>query len=176
MAHCRLFSRVEVSREFLIYLRIGGTRKQVYDPAFGYIQIKINQRMHLAHRLAFLYELGLIPENVDHINHVRHDNSWGNLRAATVLDNCRNKSLSKRNQSGVNGVSYCSRRKALRARLKVARRDIHVGNFLDIESARSAVEAKKAEIGFHANHGAAFNSDPTKFASNGKEQGAWAVR
>lgn len=47
----------------------------------GYIRIGIDSKEYRAHRLAFLYMEGYIPENdVDHINRVRDDNRWKNLR------------------------------------------------------------------------------------------------
>jgi len=41
----------------------------------GYIQIKLNGKSHLAHRIAFLYMTGNLPaEMVDHIDGVRDNN------------------------------------------------------------------------------------------------------
>lgn len=50
----------------------------------GYIVIGICGKSYLAHRLAFLYMQGeMPPEQVDHINHIRDDNRWLNLREAS---------------------------------------------------------------------------------------------
>ena len=41
----------------------------------GYLQINISGRLYLAHRLAWLYEYGVVPNGeIDHINHNRIDN------------------------------------------------------------------------------------------------------
>lgn len=58
----------------------------------GYVDIGINNRGYRAHRLAFLYMTGLIPKEVDHINRIRHDNRWENLRGCTSRENSENTS------------------------------------------------------------------------------------
>ena len=50
----------------------------------GYIVIMVDGRRHLAHRLAFVYMTGTFPDDqVDHINEIKADNRWINLREAT---------------------------------------------------------------------------------------------
>lgn len=69
------------------------------------IRVKIGSGMYkscYAHRLAFLYMTGSIPEVVDHINGDPSDNKWCNLRAATRSENMRNRKAS--GKSGVIGV------------------------------------------------------------------------
>ena len=47
----------------------------------GAIQIRINNEVYLAHRLAFLYMLGDIPfGHIKHNNGIKSDNRWCNLR------------------------------------------------------------------------------------------------
>lgn len=61
----------------------------------GYIYIKIGQRKYAAHRLAFMYMEGTWPEHeVDHINRVKDDNRWENLRRVTNLENASNRDYS----------------------------------------------------------------------------------
>ena len=58
----------------------------------GYVRIKINKKLYLAHRLAFLYMDGRFPpEQVDHINRSESDNKWANLRPSTASENQCNK-------------------------------------------------------------------------------------
>ena len=57
----------------------------------GYVEIKVDGKTYKAHRLAFLYMDGDFPAEVDHINRVRDDNRWCNLRASNRNDNCRNR-------------------------------------------------------------------------------------
>ncbi len=43
------------------------------------------------HRYGFWYVTGLIPTHIDHINRVRHDNRFENIRASDYLLNGQNK-------------------------------------------------------------------------------------
>lgn len=61
------------------------------NKARGHVQIKINGKMHYAHRLAWLYMTGSWPSGeVDHKNRVSDDNRWKNLREATKSQNLQN--------------------------------------------------------------------------------------
>ena len=57
----------------------------------GYIYIRLGNKKYYAHRLAFLYMTGSIPEQIDHIDCVRHNNRWSNLRAADGFLNAQNR-------------------------------------------------------------------------------------
>lgn len=57
----------------------------------GYISIPIGYKKYLAHRLAWFYMTGEWPkEQVDHLNCIRDDNRWINLREATGAINTQN--------------------------------------------------------------------------------------
>ena len=51
-----------------------------------YIYISFKNKTYRAHRLVFLFMKNkfLIEEEVDHINHIRNDNRWINLRIAIL--------------------------------------------------------------------------------------------
>ena len=73
----------------------------------GYIRIKIDYELYLAHRLTFLYMEGYFPEyHVDHKNRIRDDNRWSNLRHVSRQCNQRNASIAKDNTSGITGVCW----------------------------------------------------------------------
>jgi hypothetical protein len=58
----------------------------------GYIRIIVEGKMYGAHRLAFLWKLGRWPEKlVDHIDCVRDNNAWINLRECTHRQNALNR-------------------------------------------------------------------------------------
>jgi len=74
-----------------------------YYSSYGYRGITILNQQHRAHRLAFLYMEGdLPPSHVDHINRVRDDNRWCNLRHATPSINASNRV----NSTNFVGVSW----------------------------------------------------------------------
>lgn len=61
------------------------------DGHTGYCRIRIDDRLHHAHRLAVLYMTGEWPKHeVDHKNGCRSDNRWSNLRDVTSSVNKEN--------------------------------------------------------------------------------------
>lgn len=82
----------------------------------GYIRIELEGKSYLLHRLAFLYMEGAFPiDQVDHINRIRNDNRWENLRPADVYLNAGNQ---KSNGEFV-GVSWDSSRGKWLSRMQV---------------------------------------------------------
>jgi hypothetical protein len=73
----------------------------------GYRRISIKDRPYLAHRLAFLLMTGAMPAgDVDHINGVRDDNRFPNLRDVTQAMNMQNqRRAQKGSETGLLGVS-----------------------------------------------------------------------
>ena len=70
----------------------------------GYRTIRLDDVLHLAHRLAWLYVHGVWPTNqIDHINGNRADNRLCNLREATNAENAQNRRKPK-SKSGFMGV------------------------------------------------------------------------
>lgn len=130
-----------------------GTKAGTLHPN-GYIQISINYRRYLAHRLAWLYVYGeWPPREIDHINHIRSDNRICNLRAADRIDNLKNRSLQKNSMSGITGVSWHAARRKWIAAIMVNKKYIHLGYFENIEDARDVRKQADIKYGFHENHG-----------------------
>ena len=85
--------------------RVGGRAGCVH--ATGYRVIRIDGHLEYEHRLAFIFVEGAIPPNeVDHINRVRDDNRWSNIRHATRSENQQNTGLRSSNSSGIRGVYW----------------------------------------------------------------------
>lgn len=69
----------------------------------GYIVVRLDYQLYLAHRLAVLYMTGEFPEVTDHINGVTTDNRWVNLRTCTTSENMCN-TRARFNSTGYRGV------------------------------------------------------------------------
>lgn len=110
----------------------------------GYHVIQVNGYVYKAHRMAYLYMTGSWPENViDHINGIRSDNRWCNLRDATHGQNRTYSKLTKNNTSGKSGVSkrtYPSGKVVWGARINVMGKETHLGFFSSFDE---AVEVRK---------------------------------
>lgn len=120
----------------------------------GYLRIGINHKSYLCQRLAWLYEYGEWPSNeVDHINHVRSDNRIDNLRNVAGLDNQKNVSKRKDNNSGFTGVSWNAKSSKWVAQMQVNKKKIHLGYFSSLEDAVCARKQANIEHSFHINHG-----------------------
>lgn len=102
----------------------------------GYICTSINKKMYRCHRLAFLYMEGYLPENnIDHINRVRNDNRWVNLREVSTQCNLQNCNLSSVNTSGVTGVLWDKSRNKWTARMMIRGKNLYLGRFENFEDA-----------------------------------------
>lgn len=120
--------------------------------SYGYIQIMIDCRSYLSHRLAFLYMTGEFPsDECDHTNHIRNDNRWENIREADRTMNMKNVSMASNNTSGYNGVVWYRGR--WYARIYVDSKNIYLGCFIDISDAVAARKAANIKYGYHENHG-----------------------
>lgn len=111
-----------------------------------------------AHRIAWLYMTGEWPNfEIDHINRDGTDNRWVNLRNGSGI-NKRNLSRSKKNKSGVTGVSWDSRRSKWRAVGHYTDddkkyRQKFLGYFSDIDSASKRVSLFRKDNNYDPFHG-----------------------
>ncbi len=119
-----------------------------------YIVIYINKKAYYAHRLAWAYVYGSLPNgNIDHINGDGTDNRIENLRIATPKENMKNKKKYKNNKSGISGVHFIKASGKYRARIGWGKSAIHLGYFLNLEEAESAVCSARALDGYSDSHG-----------------------
>jgi len=73
----------------------------------GYLYIGVCGHYFRAHRLAWLYTYGYLPENdIDHINKIKTDNRIENLREVSRACNRFNIGNQKNSSTGVKGVHY----------------------------------------------------------------------
>ena len=105
----------------------------------GYRVISIDRKLYFAHRLAWLYMAGTFPpDQIDHINRIRNDNRFANLRAVTKSENMHNSCRGKNNNSGFKGASYDKFRKNWRAHIKINNVTKCLGRFSTPEEAGAA--------------------------------------
>lgn len=119
--------------------------------SIGYRRGSLFDKRYLAHRVIWKMVTGDEPEILDHEDGVRHNNKWENLRAVTQSDNMRNSSMKGDNTSGVVGVSWSSRKRALEVRIH----STFQGYFTDFEEAVAVRKAAEVQHGYHPNHGRA---------------------
>ena len=126
-----------------------------FDKYHGYLRVNINHKSYRIHRIIFLWMNGDFPKHqVDHINQIRTDNRWVNLREVTHKDNLRNLSLRGTNTSGFNGVNWNKATSKWLSYIRVDGKLIRLGLYESIIDAVAARISANTKYGFHPNHGA----------------------
>lgn len=119
-----------------------------------YRQISIDGARYQAHRLAWLYIYGELPnDQIDHIDGNGSNNRISNLRDVTNRENGRNQRLYTTNTSGVVGVSFYKSRGKWCAKISTISGIKHLGYFTNIKDAITARKSAEVEHGYHDNHG-----------------------
>jgi hypothetical protein len=96
----------------------------------GYLNILVNNQLHRAHRLVWLYVHGVFPTKyIDHINGIRNDNRLINLREVSNTENLHNQKIRLTNTSGFKGVSWSKQRQKWQAQCCVNYIKTHLGYF-----------------------------------------------
>jgi len=144
-----IFTRAKRTTNSINIGDIAGTKTKK-----GYIRIRVADGLYMAHRLAWLYVIGVWPKyQVDHENHIRDDNRWVNLSAATNQENSKNMSLSKRSTSGVCGVVWHKNHRKWQTYIAYNDKKIHLGYFGDFFEACCSRFSANNKYGYHRNHG-----------------------
>lgn len=122
----------------------------------GYICIEIDGRSLKAHRIAYAFQNGCMPVDmeIDHINGIKSDNRICNLRCSSISSNECNKALQKNNTSGVKGVYFREEPPNWRAIITKSGKRYHLGYFPSIlEAERAISEFRDSLHGEFSNHG-----------------------
>jgi len=120
----------------------------------GYIIANIKGKIYSAHRLAWLYIYGVMPDgDIDHINGFRDDNRIKNLRCVTRLENCKNSAKQKNNTSGVSGVCFNKRNGLWYASVYKNGKGVHIASSRDFFEAVCARKSAERRYNYHPNHG-----------------------
>lgn len=134
LSYCRLTGefRWRVRGHSIRPGKLAGTRTQ-----HGYIQIKICNEIHLAHRLAWLHVTGEWPNSkIDHRDRDGTNNRFTNLREANTQQNKANSCCSAASTIGFKGVERSLDR--YMARIKKDGVRYYLGTFDTPEEANAA--------------------------------------
>jgi len=116
----------------------------------GYIHIRFQKKLYGAHRLIWVWHSGDIPidKQIDHMDKNRSNNKIENLRLANNAQNSTNRSLSKRNKSGFNGVSFDKQTGKYKAQIMHLGKLKHLGRYDTKEEAASRREEEEKKLGW----------------------------
>ena len=125
-----------------------------YRSQIGYIYVTIGQIPYLGHRIAWILMTGSWPDHqIDHINGIRDDNRWENLRQASKRENQRNRRAQINNKLGLKGVTL-ARSGRYRANICINGKQTSLGTFDTKEAAAAAYwEASITYFGEFSNDG-----------------------
>ena len=114
-----------------------------------YITIRINEHQYWAHRLAYIYVHGGLPDReIDHINRNGCDNRIVNLRCVNRVFNQRNVKITTKNSSGVVGVSFDKQKSKWQVLISASGKHVFVGRFIDFDDAVKARYEAEKKYGF----------------------------
>lgn len=106
-----------------------GTRAG-YQSKAGYIYIRVDYTLYLAHRLAWIIATGHFPKHrLDHKNGNKSDNRKRNLREATSAQDVHNRGHNKNSRSRVKGVHWNADCKRWHAAIQTAGKNKYLGLF-----------------------------------------------
>jgi hypothetical protein len=120
----------------------------------GRLLTVVDGKKYYNYQLVFLMHHGHIPKMIDHKDTDCTNNKIGNLREADKPQNGANQLMRPDNKSGFKGVSKNNDRPGWRAQIRVNKKKICLGDFVDMQDAVEA--AKAARLKYHgefANHG-----------------------
>jgi len=115
----------------------------------GYYHLKLNGKSYLVHRIIWLMMTGAFPTmTIDHVNRVRHDNRWSNLRLADKRQQNGN-AKTRKSKSGIRGVRQQGTGFQARIKMKCPEdgkfRMRGLGTFPTAEQAKAAYDAAASQ-------------------------------
>jgi hypothetical protein len=119
----------------------------------GYVDVRLNGVLYRAHRIIWKMVTGEDPVEIDHIDGVRSNNVFSNLRSVSSAENSKNQRKRKNKSSNVIGVSWYERDGNWDSRITVSNKVVFLGRFATFEEAVAVRKAAEKMYGFHKNHG-----------------------
>lgn len=139
-----VLSEFSYCKETGVLFRNGKECSGRQSPA-GYLRVSVNGKNLLQHRLAWRLATGAWPKcRVDHVNGVKTDNRFVNLRECDLSQNLMNCGPHVDNESGLKGVFRNKKRWA--ASISAYGKKRHLGTFDTPEEAHAAYRAAALEM------------------------------
>ena len=119
-----------------IYNKRKGKRAGCQHKTKKYRYLTLQGKTYREHRVVFLYMTGMWPAlEVDHINNIKDDNRWCNLRDVSRLINAQNKPIYKNSSSGYKGVVWNKQSNKWQVLCRANGKRVYGGLFDDKEEA-----------------------------------------
>lgn len=116
----------------------------------GYIEIGIDNKSYMAHRLVWLYVHGHFPKRlIDHIDGNRKNNKLNNLREANHTQNMYNSKIRSDNNSGIKCVSWNAREGKWEVRIKIDNKLKYFGMYSDDDFELAKIVAEYVRKKYH---------------------------
>lgn len=120
----------------------------------GYMDTSYKGQRFLVHQLVWFFVTGEWPTcPIDHINGIRTDNRFENLRLSSAQANAQNQGLRRNNTSGHVGVGWVARKRRWKASIMVRGKTLTLGYFRDKTLAVEARRLAAQKHGFDPRHG-----------------------
>jgi len=144
-----LFTWKVTAGKGLAGMAAGSVRRHKTCSHYTTIDIGVDGKLYRAHRLAWLYVHGDLPDKeIDHIDGDGTNNRIANLRLATHKQNGENVKLRKDNRSGRRGVSFHPASGLWRARVSHHGREL-CSYHKSFDDAAMAADAARKELYSH---------------------------
>jgi hypothetical protein len=115
----------------------------------GYLRVCMHGKNYRVHILAYIFMEGYTPEHtIDHIDGVRDNNKWSNLRHVSLSCNAQNRAINKNNTSRYPGVCFHKQLKKWVSVIRINGKLLHLGVYdsaMEAALARFTVESNCAK-------------------------------
>ena len=117
--------------------RLAGKPAGCRDGQYGYLSVRLHDRLYQAHRLIWLHVTGEWPADVlDHVDGNPSNNAWSNLRPATRAENNRNRRTTR--AGTLKGAVQDAKTGRWMAMIMLGRKNHYLGTFSTQEEAHAA--------------------------------------
>lgn len=107
-----------------------------YKHRTGYLELEVNGKSFLAHRVCWLLHFGTMPEGqVDHINGIRDDNRISNLRVVANRTNSQNRKCHR--EGKLVGACFVPRKKKYLSSIRISGKNVSLGYYLTEKEAHN---------------------------------------